>query len=64
MKPGDVLIFHRHTLHTSRPNLSDTLRLSLDMRFFGAEDRTQKHYLDVQRMEVFEPFSGEQHVRV
>jgi 1-deoxypentalenic acid 11beta-hydroxylase len=31
-KPGDVLIFHCHTLHRGLPNSSDKVRLSLDVR--------------------------------
>ena len=31
-KPGDVLIFHCHTLHRGLPNTSDKVRLSLDVR--------------------------------
>jgi ectoine hydroxylase-related dioxygenase (phytanoyl-CoA dioxygenase family) len=30
---GDVLIFHSLTVHAASPNLSDTLRISLDCRF-------------------------------
>ena len=30
--PGDVLIFHRHTIHRALPNCSDRVRLSLDTR--------------------------------
>src|SRR5208282_2349314 len=58
--PGDVLIFHRYMLHASLPNNSDRIRLSLDMRYFGAEGRTSKHYLDVQQAIVYEPFTGKQ----
>ncbi len=31
-EPGDVLIFHCHTLHRGLPNTSDRVRLSLDVR--------------------------------
>ena len=64
MEPGDVLIFHRGLLHGSRPNHSDRIRLSMDMRIFGSNARTTKHYLDMQELRVFEPFSGTQHVKI
>ncbi|MDP6699962.1 MAG: phytanoyl-CoA dioxygenase family protein [Candidatus Latescibacteria bacterium] len=37
--PGDVLIFHSHTVHQGLPNLSsDRLRLSVDFRYQKAAD--------------------------
>ena len=33
MDPGDVLFFHKLTLHSSLPNLSDEVRISFDLRY-------------------------------
>jgi hypothetical protein len=33
MEPGDVLFFHKLTLHSSLPNLSDEIRISFDLRY-------------------------------
>ena len=32
-RPGDVIIFHKHTCHDSLPNVSDHVRWSLDLRY-------------------------------
>ena len=31
-RPGDILVFHPHTLHWAPPNRSDRIRLSIDVR--------------------------------
>jgi hypothetical protein len=37
MGAGDVLLFHSHTVHAARPNISDgALRISADYRFQSA----------------------------
>jgi len=36
LQPGDVWIFHQHTLHRALPNTDDVVRLSVDYRFVAA----------------------------
>lgn len=54
MSPGDVLIMLPATIHKSMPNLSQTTRISVDMRFFGTPV-SGKHFLDMQSWKVREP---------
>ena len=54
MSPGDALLFNPMLVHRSMPNRSDHVRYSLDCRFFG-DQRTSKHYLDMNRWEVIAP---------
>jgi hypothetical protein len=35
---GDVVLFTSHTIHGASPNLTDTLRLSVDYRYQSAQD--------------------------
>lgn len=35
-RPGDVIVFHPHTVHAAMPNRSDKIRLSLDTRILPA----------------------------
>lgn len=43
MAPGDILVFDKYCIHESRPNTSDYLRLSLDLRYFSDRDVSSKH---------------------
>jgi ectoine hydroxylase-related dioxygenase (phytanoyl-CoA dioxygenase family) len=54
-KKGDCIIMSSKLIHASRQNNTDTPRLSLDMRFFGSKNHTNKYYLDCQSWEVFPP---------
>merc|ERR1712096_157379 len=33
VKRGEVILMHKHTIHGSLPNLSDTIRWSFDLRY-------------------------------
>ena len=55
MKQGDALFFKSLKIHQSRPNISDRIRLSMDMRFFGGHERSSKHFLDLQTMKIHVP---------
>lgn len=55
MRPGDVLVFNNLLIHQSMPNLSNNTRFSIDYRFFGDLDTSQKHYLDMQSWQVVAP---------
>lgn len=43
MTPGDILVFDKYCIHESKPNSSDYLRLSLDLRYFSGRDVSSKH---------------------
>jgi len=55
MEPGDVLLLNRWIVHGSAPNLSNATRFSVDYRFFGAPAQSDKHYLDLQTLDVVAP---------
>lgn len=55
MQPGDVLLLNRWIIHESMANRSQRTRFSLDLRFFGENGRSPKHYLDCQTWEVVAP---------
>jgi len=55
LNPGDALALNPFVIHGSKPNLSNHIRLSIDFRFFGEGDRSTKHYLDLQTLEVIAP---------
>ena len=55
LRVGDVLLLSKRIIHASRPNVSTRTRLSIDFRFFGAQGRSQKHYLDMQTWDVAVP---------
>jgi Phytanoyl-CoA dioxygenase (PhyH) len=59
MAPGDVLIFNPYVVHGSMPNLSNTIRFSIDCRFFGGDAKTSKHYLDMTTWSVVAPNTSE-----
>jgi len=59
---GSALLLHRDLVHESALNLSGYVRLSADLRVFGDQDSTTKHYLDLQEKKIFEPLTGERHV--
>ncbi len=52
---GDALLLNRWIVHESMPNVSDRIRYSTDMRFFGSGDTSSKHVLDMQDWRVIEP---------
>jgi hypothetical protein len=62
MKPGDVLVFNKWLVHCSMPNLSERIRYSMDLRFFGKQDHSSKHFLDMQRWIVIAPTDGDANV--
>jgi ectoine hydroxylase-related dioxygenase (phytanoyl-CoA dioxygenase family) len=52
---GDVVILSSYVVHASAPNLSDTIRVSMDLRLFSKQARSTKHYLDLTSMRLVEP---------
>lgn len=58
---GDAVIFAPWVWHKSLPNRTvDSFRISCDMRFFGSNTRTSKHYLDCDTGVTYEPGTGPQ----
>lgn len=57
-KLGDVILFRPDLLHESVENLADSPRVSLDVRLFGADSITSKHYLDLDTLTKYEPGNG------
>jgi hypothetical protein len=55
MKAGSVLALNKWIIHCSTDNRSSNIRISTDFRFFGASDRSTKHYLDIKRRHVVKP---------
>ncbi|MCA6285875.1 phytanoyl-CoA dioxygenase family protein [Phenylobacterium sp.] len=55
MKAGSVLALNKWVIHGSAANRSSDIRISTDFRFFGAADRSTKHYLDMKRRHVIQP---------
>ena len=55
MKAGSVLALNKQIIHSSTANRSSNIRISADFRFFGASDRSSKHYLDMKRCTVVKP---------
>ena len=55
MQMGDILVFNKNIIHASRPNNSERIRYSLDCRFFGSQDTSTKHYLNLQTKKVVSP---------
>ncbi len=55
MRAGSVLAFNKWLVHGSTANRSDRTRISTDFRFFGGQDRSNKHYLDLQTGMVVAP---------
>ncbi len=55
MDIGDVLIFNKLLIHESIPNISKNIRYSIEFRFFGHNDNSTLHYLDLQSKIVKEP---------
>lgn len=52
---GDVLVLNKWVIHRSMPNRSRRTRYSIDSRYFGADDTSSKHYLDMQTFKVIAP---------
>lgn len=52
MNPGDVLLLNSQIFHQSRPNISNTVRISIDYRFFGHNGKSSKHFLDLDTKNV------------
>jgi len=55
MKAGSVLALNKWVIHGSTAIRSSNTRMSTDFRFFGASDRSTKHYLDMKRRQVVKP---------
>lgn len=55
MKAGSVLALNKQVIHGSTANRSSDIRISTDFRFFGASDRSTKHYLDMKRRHIVKP---------
>ena len=58
MRIGDALLFNKWMLHRSAPNTSDHVRFSCDYRFFGSDQGSKKHYLEVATGKVIAPKSS------
>jgi hypothetical protein len=52
---GSVLALNKWVIHGSTANRSNNIRISIDFRFFGASDRSTKHFLDMKRRHVIKP---------
>jgi hypothetical protein len=52
MNPGDILLLNTQILHQSRSNISNTVRISIDYRFFGHNGKSSKHFLDLDTKDV------------
>jgi hypothetical protein len=52
---GGVIVMNKLLIHESIGNRSDRYRLSIDYRFFGESDKSDKHYLDLQSWHVIPP---------
>ena len=61
LNEGDVVMLSPYIVHASASNLSDSIRLSMDLRVFGRSGTSQKHYLDLKKMEVVVPVSSRQY---
>lgn len=57
LAPGDVVVMGNETVHESMPNRSGRTRLSIDLRFFGENSRSSKHYLDLAQRRVIAPLA-------
>ncbi|MCB1049033.1 MAG: phytanoyl-CoA dioxygenase family protein [Acidobacteria bacterium] len=55
MQPGDVLFLDPYILHESAPNRAEFARLSLDYRFFLRREKAQKHYMEVDTLQLVSP---------
>lgn len=55
MKKGSILILNRWIIHASAANQSNSTRYSIDYRFFGENDSSIKHYLNMQTGVVIPP---------
>ena len=49
---GDVVILSPQIIHESAANISDGVRLSMDLRIFGEDATSTKHCLDLQRLQI------------
>lgn len=50
--PGDAVLLSPRIGHASAPNLSDRLRLSMDLRVFGAAASSTKHHMNLQTLKT------------
>jgi len=55
LRRGDILALNKFVVHASMPNRSTRTRYSIDHRFFGSEDLSTKHYLDLKNQVVIAP---------
>lgn len=55
LHPGDALLLDPFVVHESFPNTSQTVRLSIDFRFFPADVFSSKHFLDIASGAVVPP---------
>ena len=44
---GDVLLLNPYVIHESMPNISEELRINLDLRFYKASVDANKYWLSV-----------------
>lgn len=49
---GDAVVFSPRVVHASAGNTSNRIRLSLDLRLFGAETRSSKHHMNLDTLET------------
>lgn len=55
MRRGSVLALNKWVVHASMSNKSDHIRYSIDHRFFGEGDVSNKHFLDLQTNQIITP---------
>lgn len=49
---GDVIVFEQNCVHASLPNTSETMRFSLDLRFFTSKIKSSKSFINVHTKEL------------
>ncbi len=49
---GDAVVFSPRVVHASAGNTSNRIRLSVDVRLFGAETRSSKHHMNLDTLDT------------
>lgn len=57
--PGDAVLLSPRLVHGSAGNSSNRLRLSLDLRVFGATATSSKHHMNLSTLEIVAPGAGD-----
>lgn len=55
LEPGDAVLLSPRIIHASAPNVSQRMRISMDLRVFGAQTRSSKHYMKLDTLETISP---------